>query len=362
MSKSRRAFLRELPKLGTAAVAGSAVRVSSLDKLAANTGVLNIGLLIAGDRGGAHTIIGGRDGGIQMYSEPNKLVFSVSPQNGGRLRLGALDAPGITMTNGNVAIDGNCIVDGTLSASKLQVGELASVFLEDDKIEVGTTGDLGFSGLRIQSSGMAGYKNGQVQWYVSNDDGSFRSGDFENGFFTGVILGENALELVSSLYAPFETPVQHIKFSSILFSEGQAVGGTEARLFAGTEGVVLIGDKFTVASGGGLYRWLGTEIRPNGLAVQPIESGVYFDVTVADTGVDISGGKTGAPIFIHHTDAARESGVIVDANMTYITNGLRVPIQPPSTPYLGCVYFDVGTNTLKVYSGDSTWKTIAYVS
>ncbi len=193
MAKSRRAFLREVASASDQTFGENAPSypVTTLDRVSKNTGILRVGLLIAGNEDGAFSLIGGTNYGIQLFSQPGVQVFQVSPQAGGSLRIGKVGEPSITMTNGNVTVDGNIIAAGTVTASKISVGTLATVLLEDDKIEVGSWTGGKFSGFRATSAAVGGYNQDVLTWQVDSALGAIVAGVRASGNAYTIMGGTN---------------------------------------------------------------------------------------------------------------------------------------------------------------------------
>lgn len=362
MSKSRRAFLHELPKPGTAAVAGSAVRVSSLNKLAANTGVLNIGLLIAGNTGGVHTIIGGSDGGIQMYSEPNRLVVYLSPLNGGRFRLGALDQPGITMAAGSVHIEGDCIVDGTLTTSKLQVGEFARVLLEDNEIRVGEMAGALFTGWRVSQTEMGGFRDSVPVWRVDNETGEIVTGRWPA---SGVGLGDNHLTL-----STFTDVQGGIDYGSIFFKQYREESG---------EYILTVSGELAWVAGALHLRNTAAVIMYQANNLEPYTDDFFVSLTTYSLDFTPNGTR------LYHNDAfgslsvrdgqyielgvrtvdgSQVRGISIDGlNVSFNGVGLTLPrrFAPAGNELEGAIYYDFDEKTVKVLT-DTGWKVLAYAA
>lgn len=147
------------------------LNVRELSAISARLGNVISGNITIGTEGGARVIIGDTARGIQAYNADGTLFFSVSWQNES-MRIGRIGQPGITAAWGNVHVDGDCIVDGTITAGKLQVGKLARVILEEDEIRVGDTNEEGmFTGFRASPTEAGGMYAGTWTWQVDNVTG-----------------------------------------------------------------------------------------------------------------------------------------------------------------------------------------------
>lgn len=135
--------------------------VHSLDVWDASMGTLYGGTLYAGPnaRGASppRVIIGDAANGLQVYDDDGILCASISWRNGSG-RFGRLGSPGITWANGNMYIDGDCNVDGSIRVSKLIIDGWMSTILEDGKICVGTyDAEDNLTGWIIEQSQIASY-------------------------------------------------------------------------------------------------------------------------------------------------------------------------------------------------------------
>jgi len=192
------------------------IKAYSLESIVAYMGNLWGGTATFGDASGAHTIIGDdARGGLQMYQAPNMLVFSASPQNGGTVRIGALNAPGITMVGGDVQIDGDVMVDGTIRAHKLLfVGGLSYSMMTHDRLFIGGGDpDVGTqSGFLATSGHVGGWNNGVKTWNVNTRSGQIETLDPTNPDYTYTIIG-SGLVTISNLDDGGEMVDRHaIKF------------------------------------------------------------------------------------------------------------------------------------------------------
>lgn len=187
MPKNAIAFRSQLSKTPTAPFPGTLIQpgttpadrfaVRELSAIAARLGTVESGTLYAGDRNGAHLVVGEAVKGLQMYEAPNMLSIGMSWLNGGSARIGRLDGPGITMARGDVEIDGDCNVVGSISANRLNIGPFAKIVLEDDQIRVGEDLGDGYCGFLASINSIGGWYNGEQTWYVENTTGKIVSVD-----------------------------------------------------------------------------------------------------------------------------------------------------------------------------------------
>lgn len=215
--------------------------VNQLSAITANLGRVTSGTIISGDPAGAHTIMGREArNGLQMYERPNRMVASMSPENGGSFRLGALNRAGITMVGGNVQIDGDCIVEGSLRTNRLIVGSLARVVLDDDEIRVGTYDvDGKFSGFLAQTDVVGGWNRDAQTWYVDPYTGHIISAGSHGWPYSGVQIGSGVITL-SKFRTFYKDADPTIYFRSYWMSdEGDFTLGGEIGLMADELGLTV---------------------------------------------------------------------------------------------------------------------------
>lgn len=165
------------------------IRATTIEAISAHLGTMTSGTIISGDPNGAHMIIGdAARGGWQVYSAPNRLVGSMSPLNSGNLLIGPLDGPNVRMVRGNVQIDGDCNVAGSIRANRLMLGTLGYTFLEEDRLVVGVGNQAGidpdadgfsFTGFMATHQRVGGYNAGHLVWKIDNTTGKIVSQDTE---------------------------------------------------------------------------------------------------------------------------------------------------------------------------------------
>jgi hypothetical protein len=154
-------------------------------------GTLYGGTLYAGPnaRGASppRVIIGDAANGLQVYDDDGILCASISWRNGSG-RFGRLGSPGITWANGNMYIDGDAIVEGSVRASRLLIGSMGYTFLEEDRLVVGVGDRAGidpdadgfsFTGFMATHQRVGGYNDGVLVWKIDNTTGKIVSQDTE---------------------------------------------------------------------------------------------------------------------------------------------------------------------------------------
>lgn len=355
MPKSRRAFLLEsartalvgLGGIAAGAVTPQAISTPKLSDLSPRLGVVRAGTVIAGDEAGTHTIMGQRVNGIAMYSAPNRLVFYVSPENDGRMRIGALDKPGITMANGTVHIEGDCIVDGTIKASKLQLGKLAQTFLTEDRLQIGRVDENGLvTGFYADYDDLAFYSRGNVILQLDAVTGSLVGPGWP---YYGIAINGTNLR-VSSRYG-YAVDQAKIKFDSYYVDE---VGNHEPMDFVNLYSVGA--SVYFTTDGGGIpsiklgadepaAEWGADKLKLDyGHLNLLVQSDKYALQAYEDR-----------PLFITNLRAS----VVLSGYHIWCTGGFVPPYGATDQKYNGQVYFDTTLKKLRVWV-DGTWKNVAF--
>lgn len=159
------------------------ISADDLSQISANLGFMRAGTLQAGvarSQRGARVVLGEAAYGIRAYDSADRLFFSLDWRDQS-FRLGYENGPGVSMVNGNVAIDGECIIDGTLSARKIRLSETyAQTLIEAGYMWLGEGGpdDEDATGIQLNVNGIAGFSEGKLtsNWHSSGaSGGKFRS-------------------------------------------------------------------------------------------------------------------------------------------------------------------------------------------
>jgi hypothetical protein len=152
----------------------------------------------SGNPGAARLILG--DGADGLVIEDSNGRPFVAFQWSGNIRAGMPGKLGWWLdSDGNVQIDGDCNVQGSITANRLAIGDFAKVILESDRIQVGEDMGQGWCGFLAQSSGIGGWLNGQQTWYVETSTGKIVSTDpnVTEGEYVRTQLGAGYLDVYS---------------------------------------------------------------------------------------------------------------------------------------------------------------------
>lgn len=189
-------------------IAPTAIDAKQLSDIINQLGTVYHGTLVAGagegtDKKTARVVVGQDAGGIQAYDAASRNFFALNWADQS-FRLGYIDAPQIRMRDGSVEVDGDVLVAGTVSASRLKAGTTVQLLVSDGILAFGTGNaeypidpTNPFSGIRAAQdaipagstdgsgtlmstvseriSQFCGFHNGVITWGIDNTDGSFRS-------------------------------------------------------------------------------------------------------------------------------------------------------------------------------------------
>lgn len=155
-------------------------RNGTLADLNETLGDVYAGTLYAGENegrpGAARIILGDNADGL-VIEDANGRPF-VAFQWSGNIRAGMPGKLGWWLDDdGNVKIDGDCNVEGSITANRLVVGNFAKIVLEDDQIRVGEDLGEGYCGFLASINSIGGWYNGERTWYVENTTGRIVSVD-----------------------------------------------------------------------------------------------------------------------------------------------------------------------------------------
>ena len=159
-------------------IPGDRVGVSALSQITDRLGVVRYGTIYCGGGAGEGEVVIGSDAyGIRSYDQQARrlwLSFDYRDMSG---RLGLVGTPGVDITTGLVHMHGDAIVDGTLTAGKINVGSLATQLLTADEIRVGTgTWNTDFTGTRISlAEGIEGYAKQTRTLHLNPETGHLES-------------------------------------------------------------------------------------------------------------------------------------------------------------------------------------------
>lgn len=337
--------------------------VVELSAITAKLGEVTSGTVISGNQLGAHTIIGdGARGGFQMYQAPNMLVFSASPQNGGSMRIGALNEPGITMAGGNVQIDGDATIDGTVRAQKLLfVGGLSQALMTSDRLFIGG-GDVDagtHSGFLARASAIGGFYNGSATWEVNNRSGDIVARALEEPDYGFASIGAGELR-ISSIDSPYGSdPFGRIVFESWVRNPADldevastghfylASGANVLSLYNPAQGEYV---QFHVDQGS----FAQEEIR---LRSPGLDQEAWLRAYVNEVGLTGSGTGTDS-VGLHYDDGDYTHSLWITDNEIGASRALYFSATPqPTTLRAGMLWYDAATNTLKAYDGSNV-KTV----
>lgn len=245
-----------------------ALSVQSLSAITADLGICTSGTLRAGAPHGARVVVGDEANGIVAYNANEQPFFSLSWLNES-LRIGRPGLPGVRIRDGNVEIDGNAVVDGTLTAAKLIAGEIATRLLEADKLFIGT-GDpdaspLDITGFLASAASIGGYAAGVLQWKIDTATGKITvTGD--NG--GEILLGGDEMRVSNTWYSDesflWDSMITlRTKYWELVSDEGGSKEYTYAnrdvKFFTICENVVFLADTDSM--------WPSITLRANTLAV-----------------------------------------------------------------------------------------------
>jgi len=147
-----------------------------LSQLAPSLGFITHGTAAFGTLGKGRVIIGDLVDGLAVRDTSERTSLAIT--TGGRLRIGYADTPGIDMVAGLVDMHGGATRAGTITADKLDVGELAADFMRSDAILVGDGNPLDpetVTGVLITTDFFGGRRNGEVVFEFDKQTGHFLS-------------------------------------------------------------------------------------------------------------------------------------------------------------------------------------------
>lgn len=354
--------------------------VHSLDVWDASMGTLYGGTLYAGPnaRGASppRVIIGDAANGLQVYDDGGILCASISWRNGSG-RFGRLGTPGITWANGNMHIDGDAIVDGTVRANKLAVGDTAYTFLEQGRLVVGygylstmAPDDLAslFTGFVAQTSGVGGLNKGRWTWYVDQYTGAIVSAGPRGWPVDGAKISDGQIELAALInenydrptiifttYAQLESGEFGVSASAYLQSAGPALlltspeGGPSYMVHDGAWGGV--GSGATYSS----YYWSMQQTDSNGSVV----SEAQFSIGPVGQSLQV-GSDTMSFLFMNSYSAV---GFVISPTQPSVMNAaLGLYHGSAAETYAeGSIEWDAATHTPRVWDG-AAWQTLAFVA